>query len=121
MAVRGRPTAFAGLQPVGVHADAHRASGLAPVEPRGAQYGVDALRLRLPLDQPRTGDDHRADVRRDAPAAHDVGDDTQILDPAVGSTADEDPVERGSCDILPRRQSGRATWGERVGPYGEIV
>src|SRR3546814_13167418 len=51
IAVRCRPTAFAGLQPVGVHADAHRASGLAPVEPRGAQYGVDALRLRLPLDQ----------------------------------------------------------------------
>src|SRR3546814_5059150 len=89
IAVRCRPTAFAGLQPVGVHADAHRASGLAPVEPRGAQYGVDALRLRLSLDQPRTGDDHRAAVRRDATAAPAVGADTQNREPAVGPTAED--------------------------------
>src|SRR3546814_5942475 len=56
IAVRCRPTAFAGLQPVGVHADAHRASGLAPVEPRGAQYGVDALRLPPPRSEEHPSD-----------------------------------------------------------------
>src|SRR6266536_464526 len=41
VAVRGRGAALAGLEDVGVHAQAHRAAGGPPVEAGGAEHAVE--------------------------------------------------------------------------------
>src|SRR3546814_8992349 len=64
IAIRGRGAAFAGPEPVGIHPDAHRTAGFAPVEPCGVQRIGDALIFGLSFDQPRSRHDHRLDVRR---------------------------------------------------------
>src|SRR5262249_53344561 len=43
VAVRGRGDALSGLAQIAVHADAHRAPGLAPLEPCGQEDTVEAL------------------------------------------------------------------------------
>src|SRR5258708_18237876 len=45
IAVRGRGAALAGLEFVGIHGEAHRAAGLAPVEAGLDEYLVQALGL----------------------------------------------------------------------------
>src|SRR3546814_17086912 len=70
IAVRRCSAAFAGVEPVGVHPDAHRAAGFAPVETRGAQRIGDALFLGLSFDQPRSRHHPPADVRRHMAAAY---------------------------------------------------
>src|SRR5262245_60942153 len=49
VAVGGRGRALARLQPVGVHGEAHRAAGLAPLETGVAEHAVEALLLGLRL------------------------------------------------------------------------
>src|SRR5205823_5999234 len=63
VAVRGGRAALAGLEDVGVHAEAHRAAGRAPVEPGGAEDLVEALALGLRAHLLGAGDDHRLDIR----------------------------------------------------------
>ena len=60
VAVRGRGAALARLQDVGVHSQAHRAAGLAPLEPGLPEDLVEALLLGLRLHLLRAGHDHRA-------------------------------------------------------------
>src|SRR5688572_30210389 len=60
VAVRRRGTALAGAEDVGVHAQAHGASGLSPLEAGLFEHAVEALLLGLALHQHRAGDDHRA-------------------------------------------------------------
>ena len=64
VAVRGRGAALARLEDVGVHAQAHRAAGDAPVEAGGPEDLVEALRLGLRADLLRAGDDHRVHAAR---------------------------------------------------------
>src|SRR5579883_2468087 len=45
VAVAGRSAAFAGLQRIGIHAQAHRASSLAPVETGGAEDAIEPFSL----------------------------------------------------------------------------
>src|ERR1700744_2712477 len=58
VAVRGRGAALAGGEDVGVHAEAHRAAGGAPVEPGGPEDLVEALGLGLGADLLGPRDDH---------------------------------------------------------------
>ena len=62
VAVGGRGAALARLQDVRVHAQAHRAAGLAPVEAGGREDLVQPLRLGLRLDPHRAGHDHGVDL-----------------------------------------------------------
>src|SRR5690242_4193136 len=62
VAVGGRRTALAGLEDVGVHAQAHRAARAAPVEAGGAEDLVEALGLGLGLHLHRAGHHHRVEV-----------------------------------------------------------
>src|SRR5579859_903776 len=57
---RGHPLARTG--DVVVHAQAHRASGAAPLEPGVAEDPVEALGLGLGLDSHRSGHGERADT-----------------------------------------------------------
>src|ERR1700674_981834 len=59
VAVRRRRATLARLQPVVVHGQAHRASGLAPLETSGGENAIEAFALGLRLYRPRAGNDHR--------------------------------------------------------------
>src|SRR5712692_3171580 len=50
--VGGRGHALSGARPVAIHADAHGAAGLAPLEARRLEDLVETLGLRRLLDQP---------------------------------------------------------------------
>src|SRR5512134_752402 len=94
VAVGGRGAALARREFVVVHAEAHRAAGLAPLEPGVPEDAVEALALGLLLHPPGARDDHREpDVRRDAAPAHDRRRRPQILDPRVGARPDEHLVD----------------------------
>src|SRR5665213_2169336 len=56
--VRRRGTAFAGFQSIRIHGQAHRATGIAPLESGVAKDKIQAFGLRLAFDQSRTGHDH---------------------------------------------------------------
>jgi hypothetical protein len=93
VAVGGRRRPLAGGQLVRVHAEAHRAARLAPVEPGLDQDLGDALGLGRGLHEPGAGHDHRLDAVGDRAALHHLGDRAQVLDPPVGARADEHLVE----------------------------
>src|SRR5215204_5851101 len=59
VAVRGAGTALAGQQEVRVHAQAHRATRIAPFEAGGGEDFVEAFCFGLGLDQARAGHHHR--------------------------------------------------------------
>src|SRR5690606_39880545 len=105
VAVRGRGAALARRQLVRIHAEAHGAAGLAPVEAGFLQNFVEPLGLGLLLHEAGAWHDHRIDVRRDFLALGDAGNLTQVLDAAVGAGADEDPVELDVGYVCPRRQA----------------
>src|SRR5215203_5613525 len=105
VAVRGRGAALLRGEAVGVHGEAHRAAGLAPVEARGDEDAVEPLGLGLHLDEARARYDHGADRGRDLPALDDLRDLAQVLDASVGARADEHPVEGDVGDLRPRLQA----------------
>src|SRR5437660_2447783 len=100
IAVGGGGAPFTRAQHVRVHAQAHRASRLAPVESGLAEDAIEPLVLRLPLHRHRARHDHSVDAVVYAPAAHDARGGTQVLDPGVGAGANEDAID---ANILDRR------------------
>src|SRR4051794_28473622 len=98
VAVRGRRAALAGLEDVGVHAQAHRAPRAAPVEAGGLEDLVEALLLGLALHLHRAGDDHRVDVAGAPAALDDARGGAQVADARVRARADEDAVEPDLLD-----------------------
>src|SRR5262245_36266142 len=90
--VAGGGGAIAGPEYVRVHPQTHRASRPAPLEPRLGEHPIEAFPLRLELDGDAPGDDERPEAVLHPPAADDVGDDAEILDPGVGARTDEDRV-----------------------------
>src|SRR3954463_10588062 len=94
VAVRSRCAALARLKPVRVHAEAHRAAGLAPLEARLAEHAVESLLLGLQLHQARAGYHHR-ELRvggSAAPLPHQTSA-PWVPDAGVGPGADEDLVD----------------------------
>src|SRR5450432_2935350 len=53
VAIGGRRATLAGFEPIVVHRETHRASGLAPFETRGREHAIEAFALSLRLDQAR--------------------------------------------------------------------
>ena len=100
VAVAGAGAAFAGLQLVGVHRQAHAAAGFTPLEAGGdLKILCRPSAFGLRLHQARAGHDHRQlDVAGDLaarPLAHHGGGVAQVFDAAVGARADEDLVDAG--------------------------
>ena len=100
IAVRGRGAALARAELIRVHAEAHRAAGLAPFEAGLLEDPVEPLGLGLRLHQARARHDHGADALVHLAALDDLRHGAQILDAAIGAGADEDAVERDVGDLL---------------------
>src|SRR3954465_15062495 len=87
VAVRGRGAALAGLEDVGVHAQAHRAAGRAPVEAGRLEDLVEPLGLGLGAHGLRAGHDHRVHALGDLAALDERGGRAQVADPRVRAGA----------------------------------
>src|SRR5258708_8681676 len=106
IAVGGRGAALAGFQPVGIHAETHRAAGLAPLEAGVAEHAIEAFALGLFLHQARAGNHHRElHARGDALALDDRSRGAQILDARIGARADEHLVDADGGDRRARLES----------------
>src|SRR5436190_22514881 len=105
IAVGRRGAALAGAEHVSIHAEAHRAAGVAPFETGFAKHAIQSLALRLRLHALRSRHDHRADARRDVPAAHDASRRAQIFDPRVGARSQKDPVDGDALECRPRLET----------------
>src|ERR1700685_1010982 len=85
IAVRGRSAALAGCKLVGIHAETHRAAGLAPLEAGTNKDLVEPLGLCLLFHEAGAGHDHGADFGVNLFAVDDTRSGAQILDAAVGA------------------------------------
>src|SRR5690606_19060692 len=90
VAARGERGPLPRLQLVGVHAQAHRAAGVAPLGTEVEEDLVQALGLGLEADAGRARHDEDADVVVLLAALDDVDDGAQVLDTTVRARADED-------------------------------
>ena len=104
VAVAGAGAALPGLEDVGVHPQAHRAAGVAPLRAGGAEDPVEALRLGLSPDLRRSGHHQDTQPALDGPALEHGCGDPKVLDTAVGAGADEDGVDGDVLDGRPRDQ-----------------
>ena len=104
VAVGGGGAALALGEDVGIHPQTHRAARLAPLEAGIAEDGVQALGLGLTLHLDRSGHHHGMHGGRHPAAAGDLRGGAQVLDPAVGARADEDPVDGDLVEPGPRPQ-----------------
>src|SRR3989475_6540397 len=93
IAVRRRCTALAGAQHVIVHAEAHRAPRIPPLEPCLAKHLVEALLLGLSLYALRAGHHHRPHSRGNMPATHDGGRGAQVLDSRVCARSEKHAID----------------------------
>src|SRR5438105_13337186 len=89
VAIRRRSAALAGAEHVGVHAEAHRAARVAPLETRVTENAVETLALRVRFHAHRSGHDERAQAGADLAATNDFARDAQVLDSDVRARADE--------------------------------
>src|SRR5690606_35313242 len=98
VAVGGGSAAFSRLEDVGIHSQAHAATGIPPFKAGFFENAVQSFPFRLHFDLLGTGDHHGPDPRGDFPTPDDLGGVAQVLDPRVGAGADEDPVHQDVDD-----------------------
>src|ERR1700674_3614262 len=93
IAVAGAGAALMGRQNVGIHADAHAAAGVAPLEARRGENLVEAFFFRLRLDAAGAGHNQRLlDAFSHVLAFDKMGGSAQIVEARIGTRADEDAV-----------------------------
>ncbi len=88
-----RPTSLSGFMARHIEQPAP-----APLESCLGKDAVEAFALGLLADLLRAGDDERADVRRDMPAADDPRGLAEVGNPRVGARADEGDVDLQAAD-----------------------
>ena len=98
VAVAGAGRALAGPELVGVHGQAHAASGLPPFGAGLEEDAVQAFRLGLVPDSLAAGHDQGLHAGGRLSSLEDPGRRPQVFDPAVGARADEDDVDRDRAD-----------------------
>src|SRR5659263_514737 len=105
VAVGRRRAALPRCELVRVHAQAHRAAGVAPLRTEVEEDLVEPLGLGLQADPGRRRHDEDAHRLRLGASLDELGDRAKVLDPTVGARADEDRVDR---DVTQRRSRGQA-------------
>src|ERR1700687_3030206 len=101
VAVRRRRASLAGSEDVRVHAQAHRAPGVAPLEARVAEDAIEALALGLRLHEHRAGHDECAYAGPHLAATHDAAGDRRVLEARVRARAEEHGVDLDVADRRP--------------------
>src|SRR5918998_1023114 len=118
IAVAGGGAPLAGLQDVGVHAEAHGTARVAPVEAGLGEDLGQPLLLGLLFDAHRTGNDHRPNSVFDLVALEHAGRGTQVLDAGVGARTQENGVDLyvpyGGC-LPPRHLTYRPSLAPVLG------
>ena len=89
---------------VGIHPEAHRAAGAAPLEAGLDEHLVQAARFGGAADRARSGHDQRLDVLRDVVPLDDPRRLFEIGEPAVGARADERDVDPRALHARARRE-----------------
>src|SRR6266481_1271541 len=93
IAIAGAGAALVRRQDVGVHADAHAAAGVAPLESGGAENFVEAFLFGLRFDTARAGNNQRLlDVFRHVLAFDKMRGGPEIIEARIGARADEHAV-----------------------------
>ena len=85
IAVGRRGAALPWLELVGIHAEAHRAAGLAPFEPCRPENFIEAFGFGLHLHESGTRYNHCAQTGVNFAPADDARDRAKILDATVGA------------------------------------
>src|SRR3954464_11592405 len=88
VAVGRRRAALTRCELVRVHAQAHRATGTAPLGTRGGEDLVQTLSLCLGANCHRPWNDEHADTVGDATAPQHLRGSAEVFEPAVGAGAD---------------------------------
>src|SRR5439155_4482933 len=81
--VRRRRAALAGPEHIGIHAEAHRAALVTPLEAGFAEDAIETFPLRVRLDAHGPGHDESAQPRPNLAAANDLARETEVLEPGV--------------------------------------
>src|SRR6059058_1648366 len=92
VAVARRGAALARTQDVGVHPQAHRAAGLAPLEARLTKHRVKPLGFGRALHGLRAWHDHRVHLAAGLMASQHLRRGAQVFEARVGAGAYEDAV-----------------------------
>src|ERR1700733_8554759 len=100
--VRGRSAPFELANRFAVRAETHRATRFAPFESGLFENAVQALHLRLRLNQAGSRNDPAAHVFMPLPARHDSRCTAQVFDPSVRAGADEDAIDSDGLEPVPR-------------------
>src|SRR5207249_8219762 len=95
-AVAGRGAHLAALELVVIHAEAHRAAGLAPLEARGQEDLVQALGLGGLGDLPGAGHDERAHALGDLALLRYFCGGSKVGEPPIRARAHERHVDPGT-------------------------
>src|SRR6266853_4906448 len=103
--VAGGRAHLAAPELVVVHAEAHRAAGLAPLEARGQEDLVQPFRLRGLGHLLRAGDDERTHALGHLALLGHFRSDAQIGQAPVGARAHEGHVDLGALDGLARGEA----------------
>src|SRR5579875_656783 len=83
--VRGAGASFARPQNIGIHAETHAASRLAPLEASFLEDAVETELFGFEFDLLRPRHDHRVDGRCDFAAFDDRGGSLQVADSRIGA------------------------------------
>src|SRR5437899_1271238 len=99
IAIAGAGAAFVGRQDVGVHADAHAAARVAPLEAGRGENFIEAFFFGLRLDPARTWDNQcLLDVFCHVLTFDKMRGGAEIIESRIGARADEDAVHRNIHD-----------------------
>src|SRR6266436_4472334 len=125
IAIRRAGAAFVRWQNVRVHADAHAAARVAPLESGGGEDFVEPFFFGLGLDAPRAGDDQRLlNVLRYVLAFDKMRGGAEIIEARIGARADEHAVHgniHDGCAGLETHVFERALRGFLIVEILEVV
>src|SRR3954447_8341275 len=93
VAVRGGRGSLSRLPDVAVHAEAHRATGAAPLGSGAAKHLIETFAFGCRLDGHGSRHDKHPHTVGDLASFEHVGDDAQVLDAAVRARTDEHDID----------------------------
>ena len=98
-------TSLTGLEDILVHAETHRATWVAPLEPRVGENLMQPFSFRCRFDGVRARHNHRTYAARDLPTPDHCCCFTEVLDASVGTGAEKHAVDRQPLERQSRMET----------------